>query len=89
MDNVPHVGLRLTVRWSQASDDALRRELTYHLELLEADYRQSGLPATEARRRALIAFGGPEQVKEQCQDARWYAGIVRASRVLLAAARGR
>jgi hypothetical protein len=77
------------VRWSQAADDALRRELTYHLELLEADYRQLGLPAKEARRRALIAFGGPEQIKEQCQDTRWYAGIVRASRVLLAAARGR
>jgi hypothetical protein len=71
------------------SDEALRRELAFHLEQLEADYRQSGFPAREARRRALLAFGGPEQVKEQCQDARWYAGIVRISRVLLAAARGR
>jgi hypothetical protein len=77
------------VRWSQPTDDALRRELAYPLDLLEADYRQLGLPAKEARRRALITFGGPEQIKEQCQDTRWYAGIVRASRVLLAAARGR
>ena len=70
-------------------DEALRRELAHHLELLEADYRRSGLPAKEARRRALLAFGGPEQVKEQCQDARWYSPFVRASRVLIAVARGR
>jgi formate-dependent phosphoribosylglycinamide formyltransferase (GAR transformylase) len=71
------------------SEDSLRRELEHHLELLDADYQRSGLPAREARRRALIAFGGLEQVKEACRDTRWYTGLVRASRVLLAAAQGR
>lgn len=72
-----------------ANQDALRRELEHHVELLEAEYRQAGLTAAEARRRAAIDFGGVQQIKEQCEETRWYAGMLRASRLLLVAARGR
>ncbi len=67
----------------------LKRELEHHVALLAADYERSGLAAKEARRRALVAFGGLEQVKEQCRDTRWSLRLARAGRMLLAAARER
>ena len=48
----------------------LDAELRDHLERLTDDYRRSGLSDAEARRRARLAFGGLEQVKEECRDAR-------------------
>lgn len=48
----------------------LDEELRYHLERQTEKYRQSGLPEEEARRRARIDFGGPEQVRQQSRDGR-------------------
>jgi putative ABC transport system permease protein len=45
-------------------------ELRFHLEQRVRDYVASGLPLEEARRRANLAFGGLEQVKQDCRDAR-------------------
>ncbi|MFZ0589830.1 MAG: ABC transporter permease [Bryobacteraceae bacterium] len=51
-------------------EDQLDKELRFHLERHAADLIAHGQNPDEARRQARIAFGGPEQVKEQCRDAR-------------------
>ncbi len=47
-------------------DEELRGHLEHHVE----KYFQSGLAIDEARRRARLEFGGLDQVKEECRDAR-------------------
>jgi putative ABC transport system permease protein len=48
----------------------LDRELRFHIEQHAADLAARGLSPDEARRRARLELGGPEQVKEDCRDAR-------------------
>jgi putative ABC transport system permease protein len=48
----------------------LEKEMRFHLDQHTADLVAQGLDPEEARRRARLALGGPEQVKEQCRDAR-------------------
>ena len=48
----------------------LQKELQEHLERQAADYVRSGLNEAEAQRKARLMFGGVEQVKEECRDAR-------------------
>ncbi len=64
--------------WKTAETD-LEREVRYHLDALAAQYESEGLSPDEARRRARLEFGGPEQVKEECRDeSRWrFLGEVR------------
>jgi hypothetical protein len=57
----------------------LDAELRDHFERLVADYVREGVTEADARRRARLEFGGMEQVKEQCRDARgtrWVDEIV-------------
>jgi len=51
-------------------EELLERELRFHLDAHTADLVARGVPPDEARRQARLALGGPEQVKEQCRDAR-------------------
>lgn len=51
-------------------EEQLDKELRFHLEEHAADLIARGLPPAEARRQARLALGGPEQVKEECRDAR-------------------
>jgi predicted permease len=51
-------------------EEELEKELRFHLDQHTADLIAQGLDPDEARRRARLAIGGPEQVKEQCRDAR-------------------
>jgi predicted permease len=46
----------------------LDRELHYHLERRTADLVASGVPETEARRRAAAELGGASQVREEVRD---------------------
>src|SRR5262245_47346191 len=48
----------------------LEKELRFHVDEHAAELVERGVDPAEARRRARIAVGGPEQVKEQCRDAR-------------------
>lgn len=48
----------------------LDKELQFHLENHVAELMRSGVPGPEARRRARLAIGWPEEVKEECRDAR-------------------
>jgi len=51
-------------------EEQLEKELRHHLELHTSDLIAQGYSPEEARRRAHLALGGPEQVKEMCRDAR-------------------
>ncbi len=51
-------------------EDQLEKELRFHLEQRENALVARGHSPAQARREARIALGGPEQVKEECRDAR-------------------
>jgi len=51
-------------------EEQLEKELRFHLEQHTADLIARGYSPAEARRQARLALGGPEQVKEECRDAR-------------------
>ena len=48
----------------------LARELEFHVEERIAELRRAGLSEDQARRQVRQEFGGLEQVKEECRDAR-------------------
>ena len=67
----------------------LDAELRDHYERQLADYLAAGMPEPDARRRARLALGGDDQIKEQCRDARgtrWVEDVIQdlryASRIL-------
>src|SRR5579862_1842005 len=51
-------------------EEQLEKELRFHVEQHTADLIARGYKPEEARRQARLALGGPEQVKEECRDAR-------------------
>jgi putative ABC transport system permease protein len=71
------------MRWLQSVSNRLRnlfrkdaveretdQELRFHLERQVAVHVAAGMPPEEARRAALLEFGGVEQFKEDCREAR-------------------
>jgi predicted permease len=71
------------MRWLQSISNRLRnlfrknaieretdQELRFHLEREVARHVGAGVPPEEARRATLLEFGGVEQFKEQCREAR-------------------
>src|SRR5215470_4325870 len=54
----------------QQTEEELNEELSNHLEALTAELVSKGLSAEEARQQARRQFGGIEQHKEECRDAR-------------------
>jgi len=57
-------------RRRQQIDEKLEKELAFHLEEHTSELIAQGYEPNEARRRARLDLGGPEQVKEDCRDAR-------------------
>ena len=51
-------------------EQELSDELRFHFEREVEKLRRSGLREEEAKRRARLAFGGQEQIKENCREAR-------------------
>jgi putative ABC transport system permease protein len=51
-------------------EENLNEELRFHLEKQMALYISAGMSPQEARRRALLEFGGVESVKEECREHR-------------------
>ena len=51
-------------------ESELDDELRFHFDRQIEKFVQSGLPLPEARRRARLEFGGVDQLKEECRDAR-------------------
>jgi putative ABC transport system permease protein len=63
----------------RAAESRMDQEFRFHLEMeTERLMREGGLDADEARRRALVAFGGVEKHKEALRDGRglaWLGGL--------------
>ncbi len=53
-----------------AAENELNDELRFHLERQTDKYVRSGMSHTEALRRARLEFGGLDQVKNECREAR-------------------
>jgi len=51
-------------------EEQLDKEMRFHLEEHADELMARGYAAEDARREARIMLGGPEQVKEECRDAR-------------------
>src|SRR3979411_1391650 len=51
-------------------DEQLEKELRFHLEQNTTDLIAQGYGPAEPRRQARLLMGGPQQVKEECRDAR-------------------
>jgi predicted permease len=54
----------------QRIEDELQEELQDHLEREADKYRKAGASPEEAKRRARVAIGGLEQVRQHCREAR-------------------
>src|SRR5215472_6584904 len=59
---------RLCARIFGASRDEVDEELSYHIARETDLHIAAGMTQEEARRRALIAFGGVEKTREQCHE---------------------
>src|SRR5437867_4290451 len=59
-----------TIWRKQSFDRDLDAEMTAHLELAIEENLRRGLSAEDARREALVRFGGVEQAKEQHREVR-------------------
>jgi putative ABC transport system permease protein len=66
----------------------LSEELQFHLERETERLQASGIPRDAARLQALRSFGGAEQIKEECRDARGTTFIDDAIRDVRYALRG-
>src|ERR1700731_4866112 len=51
-------------------EDELQEELQYHLDREAQKYSERGASPETARCQARLALGGPDQVKQQCREAR-------------------
>ena len=63
----------------QELEDRLDDEIRFHVEQQTEKNRRAGMAPDEARRQALIRFGGVEQMREQTRD-EFRAASHRASR---------
>jgi len=70
----------------QEQEEQLDKELRFHIEERISDLRAAGVSEDEARRMVRHEFGGVEQVKEECRDARgtrWLGDLWRDFRYAL------
>jgi hypothetical protein len=61
-------------------------EVRLHLEHEAEKYERAGIPHEEALRRAKVALGGAEQVREGCRDARgtrWIEAVLQDAGITL------
>src|ERR1017187_5217288 len=54
----------------RAEEERLREEIAEHLALQTAENLRAGLSPVEARRQAMLKFGGVEAIKEEYRAAR-------------------
>src|SRR5580765_4634605 len=65
------VMLRMRAIFSRSAvERELDQEMRFHFDQLVEKFIASGLAPAEAQRRARLEFGGFEQTKEECRDAR-------------------
>ena len=71
-------------------EEQLEKELRFHLDQHASELIAQGQAPDEARRQARLALGGPEQVKENCRDARgtrWLEDLLQDFRYAIRALR--
>ena len=78
-------GLRARMRdlGRGAAEERLNEEIAFHLEMEARRNERGGLDAAEARRRARLAFGGAESVREEVRGGRplsWLDDALRDAR---------
>src|SRR2546423_10662675 len=56
--------------WAMRKDRELDKELRFHIETQVEENLRAGMSPTEARRQAILVFGGPEQIREECRELR-------------------
>ncbi|HEY7395360.1 MAG TPA: permease prefix domain 1-containing protein, partial [Gemmatimonadaceae bacterium] len=54
----------------EAREQAMRDEMQFHVEMEAEELQRMGVPADEAKRRALASFGGMRRYAEEANDAR-------------------
>jgi predicted permease len=64
---------RLHLLSRRAAEARMNEEMRFHLELEAEKYVREGMSPAEARRRAVLAFGGVEGHKEAMRDGRTFA----------------
>jgi len=67
---IPELMTRLRFLFFRKKRNELEEELRFHLEQCIAAKSAAGLAAEEARRQALVDFGGVERAREQCEQQR-------------------
>ncbi len=60
---------------TRKSEERLAAEIEDHIAALTAENIEAGLPPAEARRRAVLKFGGIEDTKENFRDQRGYPAL--------------
>src|SRR5271170_224258 len=73
-------------------EEQLDKEMRFHLDEHANDLVARGYDPDEAKRQARLALGGPEQVKEECRDARgtrWLEDLLQDFRYALRTLRQR
>ncbi|HTM25637.1 MAG TPA: ABC transporter permease [Vicinamibacterales bacterium] len=58
-----------------AVERELDDELQFHVDRQKQKYRQAGVRPDEIERRVRLEFGGMDQIKEQCRDARGVSAV--------------
>jgi predicted permease len=64
-----------TITRKRATEHELAEELAYHIELETRKNEAAGMSPVEARRAALVEFGGVERYKEEVRQRRWVRAI--------------
>jgi predicted permease len=73
----------LFLLFRKKAEHRLDAELRFHLDQQIREYMASGISAEEAGRRANLDFGGLDQIKEECRDARpmrWMEDLLQDAR---------
>ena len=54
--------------WGDQQDRDIEKELRFHIESQVEDNLRAGMGPAEARRQAILMFGGPTQIREECRE---------------------
>jgi predicted permease len=72
MNDIPWIAALRSLFRRKRVEQEMDEELKFHLECQIRDNIKEGMSPADARRTALLSFGGLEQVQEDCRDARGF-----------------
>jgi predicted permease len=64
--------------WGMRREREIDKELRFHIESQVEENLRAGMSPEEAQRQAILTFGGPTQIREECREVRslYWAGTV-------------